>query len=191
MCDVYVFCNLMHIQLLIFIHFAAPTTTSVPPLTTGGSHPVTTISLPATTNAPPIPSNCPQTNTQDCRVTGKNCSGISCTAQLSGSPVVASAEVLERCADPVMVNMGVSPSYQQSFSVPGDGLGSQENINRKSISVEYGRNASYLHFKVGLSMCVCVCVCVHVCMRVCVCMCVCVHVCVCACVCVCVCWRIK
>ena len=122
---------------------APPTTTSAPPITTGGVHPVTT-------NSPPS-SNCLQTNVQNCQVIG-NCSGIWCTAQLSSSTANASAEVKERCADPVMVNMSVGQSYQRWFSVPGDGLGSDEIVSGNSVRVEYGRNASHLHFKVRLSL---------------------------------------
>jgi hypothetical protein len=65
---------------------------------------------------------------------------------------VAAAEVMERCADPVMVNMTVSPSYRNMFSVSGDGLGSEVNVSGSVVRVEYGRNASHLHFKVGLSL---------------------------------------
>jgi hypothetical protein len=59
---------------------------------------------------------------------------------------------MERCADPVMVNMTVSPSYRNMFSVSGDGLGSEVNVSGSVVRVEYGRNASHLHFKVGLSL---------------------------------------
>ena len=125
---------------------AAPPTTSAPPITTGGIPP-------ATTHSPPL-SNCLRTNAQNCWPTGNNCSGVQCNVQLSSSapPVVATAEVKERCADPVMVNMSVTPSYQNMFSVPGDGLGSEVIIKGDLVRVEYGRNASHLHFKVGLSL---------------------------------------
>ena len=128
--------------IMIYV-IAAPTTTSAPPITTP----------PATTHSPPL-SNCLHTNAQNCWPTGNDCSGVQCNVRLSSSapPVVATAEVKERCADPVMVNMSVTPSYQNMFSVPGDGLGSEVNINRDSVRVEYGRNASHLHFKVGLCL---------------------------------------
>ena len=46
-----------------------------------------------------------------------------------------------------MVDFEVDASPEQ-FSVGGDGWGSSGDIGGKKMKVEYGRNATHLHFKV-------------------------------------------
>ena len=90
----------------------------------------------------------------DCETFG-NCSGTRCSLsqQLTGSNATFLIE--EKCADPVMVDLSVDgPSplggYRGRFSVGGDGLHTNEP---HSIRVDYGRNASHLHFHVCMSVC--------------------------------------
>ena len=61
--------------------------------------------------------------------------------------LVSSLAVEKKCADPVVVDLGVGRDSKQ-FTVGGDGLGSMETIGDTKVRVDYGRNATHLHFKV-------------------------------------------
>ena len=140
----------------------------VPPSSTHGVQPETTPpSSPMTTTGSPGPSSCPDTNMLAQAHTNcgffTNCSGVQCHS--FGRPQTSSLAVDENCADPVLVSLGVDQGSKK-FSVGGDGLGSTEIMGYRRIRVEYGRNATHLHFKVCghacvyVFVCVCVCVCV-------------------------------
>lgn len=81
-----------------------------------------------------------------------NCSGTQChlMQQLTGS--AAKLWVEEKCADPVMVDLSVDGpensflnGYRGRFGVGGDGLSVHDP---RTISANYGRNASHLTFRV-------------------------------------------
>ena len=70
--------------------------------------------------------------------------------QLTGS--TAKLWVKEKCADPIMVDLSVDGpensflnGYRGRFGVGGDGLGIHDP---RTISANYGRNASHLTFRV-------------------------------------------